>query len=75
MPLDMAVIEAGALHARTQRIEQDHKEFRQISDSWANALREAFAAHASDNPPASQHDIEADASARFSKMIDALPNP
>jgi putative proteasome-type protease len=42
MPLDMAVIEAGALHARTQRIEQDHKEFRQISDSWASALREAF---------------------------------
>ena len=24
------------------RIDQDHKEFRQISDSWASALREAF---------------------------------
>jgi putative proteasome-type protease len=42
MPLDMAVIEVDTFHARTQRIEQDHKEFRQISDSWANALREAF---------------------------------
>ncbi len=42
MPLDMAVIEVGAFHAKVQRIEQDHKEFRQISDSWASALREAF---------------------------------
>jgi putative proteasome-type protease len=42
MPLDMAVIEADTFHARTQRIEHDHKEFRQISDSWAQALREAF---------------------------------
>jgi putative proteasome-type protease len=42
MPLDLAVIEANTFHARTQRIENDHKEFRQISDSWANSLREAF---------------------------------
>jgi putative proteasome-type protease len=42
MPLDMTVIEVDTFHARTQRIEQDHKEFRQISDSWASALREAF---------------------------------
>jgi putative proteasome-type protease len=42
MPLDLAVIRAGAYTAKTQRIEQDHPEFRQISDSWASALREAF---------------------------------
>lgn len=42
---------------------------------YFDALRQAFAAHANDNPPASQRDLEADASARFSKMIDALPNP
>ncbi|MEP7209311.1 MAG: peptidase [Alphaproteobacteria bacterium] len=42
MPLDMAVIEIGAFHARVQRIEQDHPQFRQISDSWAQALRDAF---------------------------------
>ena len=42
MPLDMAVIEVDTFHAKVQRIEQDHKEFRQISDSWASALREAF---------------------------------
>ncbi len=28
--------------AESQRIESDHKEFRQISDSWAQALRQAF---------------------------------
>jgi hypothetical protein len=42
---------------------------------YFDALRQAFAAHANDNPPASQQVLEADASARFSKMIDALPNP
>ncbi len=42
MPLDMAVIPAGEFHAHTLRIEQDHPEFRKISDSWASALREAF---------------------------------
>ena len=42
---------------------------------YFDALRQAFAAHASDNPPASQQDLQADASARFSKMLDALPNP
>ncbi|MBI1361911.1 MAG: peptidase [Alphaproteobacteria bacterium] len=42
MPLDMAVIDVDTYHARTQRIEYDHPQFRQISDSWANALREAF---------------------------------
>ena len=42
MPLDLAVIEVDTFHAKVQRIEHDHKEFRQISDSWANALREAF---------------------------------
>jgi putative proteasome-type protease len=42
MPLDLAVIDANTFHARTQRIEHDHKEFRHISDSWASALREAF---------------------------------
>ncbi len=42
MPLDLAVITTNSFHARTQRIEHDHKEFRQISDSWASSLREAF---------------------------------
>src|SRR5689334_20400885 len=42
MPLDLAVIPAGEYRARTLRIESDHKEFRQISDSWANSLRQAF---------------------------------
>jgi predicted proteasome-type protease len=36
------VIGAGEYRARTQRIESDHKEFRQISDSWATSLRTAF---------------------------------
>ena len=44
MPLDLAVIPAGEYLARTQRIESDHKEFRQISDSWAASLRQAFQA-------------------------------
>ena len=30
------------LKAKTQRIENDHKEFRQISDSWAASLKQAF---------------------------------
>jgi lysophospholipase L1-like esterase len=42
---------------------------------YFEALRQAFAAHANDNPPASQQVLQADASARFSKMIDASPNP
>jgi putative proteasome-type protease len=42
MPLDLCVIPNGEYKARTQRIESDHKEFRQISDSWANSLRTAF---------------------------------
>lgn len=44
MPLDLCVIPAGEFVARQQRIEQDHKEFRQISDSWATSLRTAFEA-------------------------------
>jgi putative proteasome-type protease len=44
MPLDLVVIRADEFKIGfQQRIEQDHKEFRQISDSWASALREAFA--------------------------------
>jgi putative proteasome-type protease len=43
MPLDLLVIKADDCRASfSQRIESDHKEFRQISDSWASALREAF---------------------------------
>ncbi len=42
MPLDLAVIPANEYKAKVQRIESDHKEFRQISDSWANSLRTAF---------------------------------
>ena len=42
---------------------------------YFDALRQAFAAHANDNPPASQQVLQADASARFSTMLDALPNP
>jgi putative proteasome-type protease len=44
MPLDLAVIPAGEYRAKTLRIENDHKEFRQISDSWAASLRTAFQA-------------------------------
>jgi putative proteasome-type protease len=44
MPLDLCVIKAGSYQVdHKERIESDHKEFRQISDSWASALREAFA--------------------------------
>lgn len=42
MPLDLTVIPADEQVARTVRIEKDHKDFRQISDSWASSLREAF---------------------------------
>jgi putative proteasome-type protease len=42
MPLDLAVIPTDEYHAKTVRIESDHKEFRQISDSWAASLRQAF---------------------------------
>jgi putative proteasome-type protease len=42
MPLDLCVIPANEYKAKSQRIESDHKEFRQISDSWANSLRTAF---------------------------------
>lgn len=44
MPLDLCVIPAGEFVPKQQRIEQDHKEFRQISDSWATSLRTAFEA-------------------------------
>src|SRR5215468_7481255 len=44
MPLDLCVIKADTQRvALQQRIDQDHKEFRQISDSWAKALRAAVA--------------------------------
>jgi putative proteasome-type protease len=42
MPLDLCVIRAGQYRASTMRIESDHPEFRQISESWAAALREGF---------------------------------
>jgi putative proteasome-type protease len=42
MPLDLCVIPAGEFKAKAQRIESDHKEFRQISDSWAASLKQAF---------------------------------
>ncbi|OYX46319.1 MAG: peptidase [Alphaproteobacteria bacterium 32-64-14] len=42
MPLDLCVIPVDELKAKTQRIENDHKEFRQISDSWAASLKQAF---------------------------------
>jgi putative proteasome-type protease len=42
MPLDLCVIPMDELKAKTQRIENDHKEFRQISDSWAASLKQAF---------------------------------
>jgi len=42
MPLDLCVIPAGEFTAKTQRIESDHPEFRQISASWAASLRAAF---------------------------------
>jgi putative proteasome-type protease len=44
MPLDLCIVPAGEFKAKTQRIESDHKEFRQISDSWAQSLKSAFAA-------------------------------
>jgi putative proteasome-type protease len=44
MPLDLCIIPAGEYRANTQRIESDHKEFRQISDMWAQSLRTAFQA-------------------------------
>jgi putative proteasome-type protease len=42
LPLDLCVIPANEFRANSQRIESDHKEFRQISDSWAASLRAAF---------------------------------
>ena len=42
MPLDMCVIPVNEFKAKSQRIESDHPEFRQISDSWAASLRTAF---------------------------------
>ena len=42
MPLDLCVVPADELKAHMQRIESDHKEFRQISDSWAASLKQAF---------------------------------
>lgn len=42
MPLDLCVLPVNTFRAQTQRIESDHREFRQISDSWAASLRNAF---------------------------------
>ena len=42
---------------------------------YYGALRDAFAAHANDNPPADRNHVEADAQGRFQKLIDALPSP
>ncbi|MBI1338908.1 peptidase [bacterium] len=42
MPLDLCVIRGGELSHKELRIEADHPEFRQISDSWAASLRQAF---------------------------------
>lgn len=42
MPLDLCVIPVNEFKAKAQRIENDHKEFRQISDSWAASLKQAF---------------------------------
>jgi len=42
MPLDLCIIPTDGFTAKTLRIESDHKEFRQISDSWAASLRTAF---------------------------------
>jgi putative proteasome-type protease len=44
MPLDLCIIPADEMTAKVQRIESDHKEFRQISDLWASSLRTAFQA-------------------------------
>jgi putative proteasome-type protease len=44
MPLDLCVLPVNELKAKVQRIESDHKEFRQISDSWAQSLKQAFLA-------------------------------
>jgi putative proteasome-type protease len=43
MPLDLCVLPVDTFAPRTLRIEHDHKEFRHISDSWAQALKQAFA--------------------------------
>lgn len=42
IPLDLCVIPAGEFRAKSQRIESDSQEFRQISNSWAASLRAAF---------------------------------
>jgi len=42
MPLDLAVIREGEHRASLLRIEADNADFRQISDTWARALRQAF---------------------------------
>jgi len=42
MPLDLCVIPVDELKARTLRIESDHREFRQISDSWAQSWKQSF---------------------------------
>lgn len=42
MPLDLCIIPIDEFKAKTQRIESDHKEFRQISDSWTQSLKNAF---------------------------------
>ena len=43
MPLDLAVIEAGALRfAVRRRMEQDDPEFAKVSGAWSELLRDAF---------------------------------
>jgi putative proteasome-type protease len=42
MPLDLTVVPMDEQVTRSLRIEYDHKEYRQISDSWATSLRQAF---------------------------------
>ena len=40
--LDLCVLPVNEFKTKSVRIESDHKEFRQISDSWAASLRTAF---------------------------------
>lgn len=42
MPLDLCVLPVNEFKPKVLRIESDHKEFRQISDSWAMSLKQAF---------------------------------
>ena len=43
MPLDLTVIERGALRiSKTRRIEANDPDFMAMSDAWSQALRDAF---------------------------------